>query len=132
MAGFQDKASGHLDGVTAGVEHVGADVGDGAAAVAQQVQVGIAGEVIDRSTVPEMHVLDQPELREGVERSVDRRLVHRWVDAGDPFGQIVGSGMIVRRHQRLDHGTTRAGHTPAGVAEAEKDVVDGLNHAGTL
>lgn len=72
MAGVEDEAGRLGDSLSRRVEDLRTHVGDSAAALAQQVEVGVVGEVIDGPTMAQMHVVDDLELGERVEGSVHR------------------------------------------------------------
>ena len=71
VAGFQDKACGLGNRCPAGVQDIGGDVSHGSALLAQQVEIGVVGEVIDGSAVTEVDVVDDRKIGQRIEGSVD-------------------------------------------------------------
>lgn len=132
MTRLEDETGRRLDDGAGRVEYVGMNMGHRPAVFTQEVEVGVAGEVVDGSAVAEVDVFDQAEFSECIERSVHRRLVDRRVGDRDVVSQIVGRRVITHRYERLDHGTAGFGHAATGGAKAEKDVIDGLDHAVLL
>ena len=86
-----------------GADRVGADLRHPAALTAEQVHVvGVAGQVIDGRTVPEVGVGDHPDLLEQFERPVDggdvdpaRRPLH--------LGADLLRGRVIESCHRLEH-----------------------------
>ena len=96
MAGADGEAVVGLEALgEVGEEGVG-DLDDGGAHVAHQVLVGLVGQVEDGPTVAEVHVVDDPELLEGVEAAVDRRQVDVGVVGLDLVGELVGRDVAAR------------------------------------
>lgn len=94
MTWLEHETGRCLDDGAGRVEHVGMDVGHRPAMLAQEVEIGVACEVVDGSAVAEVDVLDQAEFGERIERSVHRRLVDRRVGHRDMVSQIVGRRVI--------------------------------------
>ena len=132
MSRLQNEAGGRSDLLPAGVEHRVVDVGDGFAAVTHEVEGVVTGQVVDGAAVPEVYVLDETELGQGVECAIHGRLVDRWVADTDSCGQVVRCWVIVDRQQRLDHGSPWFGETPACCPQSIDDFVHGPSHAGTV
>lgn len=86
MSRLENEAGRCSDLVPAGVEHRVVDVGDGFAAVTHEVEGVVAGQVVHGAAVPEVHVLDETELGQGIERPIHGRLVDRWVADTDSCG----------------------------------------------
>ncbi len=126
MAGLENKASRLGNGNSARIEDVGIDVSHGTALLAQQVEIGVVGEVVNGSPVAEMNMVDNAELGECVEGSVDGRPVNGGVSCADLCGQVVGGGVVSAGHECLDHGPSGFGESAASAAEPCQNVVEGL------
>ncbi len=70
-------------------------IDDGAALSALGMQMGtqIAGEVIRGGAVPQMHMLDYPQLTECRQRPIHTRAVNFRCNLGDRRGNLVGTEM---------------------------------------
>ncbi len=132
MAGLENEAGGVLDGRATGVEQRTVDVDNESALLTQQVEVVVAGQVIDGATVAEVNMLHQPEAGEHVERAVHGRSMHGRMEAGDVFGQVVCGRMVTGRHQGLDHGSPRFGQSAACSSKPALDLLDVLHHMATV
>src|SRR5688500_18089194 len=86
----------------------------------------LIGEVIDRASVPEVHVIDDPELLERVERAVDRREVDRGEAFLDARGQVVGGDVVLRGEEHRDDRVAGGGPPPPGGREPVDDPLDVL------
>ncbi len=75
VSGFEDEAEVALQLGAQRIEDGARHLDDPAAGLADEVLVGVLGEVIHRRTVAEMDVVDDAELLEVVEKAIHRRLV---------------------------------------------------------
>jgi len=89
------------------VEEIGRRVHNPAADLADQVVMRLGRQVVDRTPVAQMHVIDHTELLERVERAVDGGAVHVGVVGLHRGGQVVRA--LVRVIGR-EHGDHRAPH----------------------
>src|SRR5256714_2102673 len=98
------------------------------ALLAEQVLVGLVGQVVDGPAVAEVHVVDHPQLLQRVQRAVHRREVDRG-EAG-----LDGGGDLLRRHvaagadHRFDDGLPAGRAAPTGGGEAGEDLLDDVAH----
>ncbi len=103
--------------------HVAGHLGHGSAGLADEVVVGVIGEVVHGSGLSEVHPADDAEALEGVEGPVDGREVHvgrLYVDDG---GDRFGGHVVIRRGQQRLHDEASAGrHPPAVGPEQLEDV----------
>ncbi len=111
------------------VEQLVGYLDDLATRLADEVLVGVVGQVVDGSAVPEVDVVDNPQCLEGVERAVDRRLMDVRVRPLDGVGELVGGdvagGVDERGHDRPPGGGDAAA---IGPEEAEDAVEPGQVH----
>lgn len=82
------------------------------ASLADEVLVFFVGEVVDGASVSEVHVVDDVDLLERVERSVDGRDVDRREPAVDVGGEFVGGDVSLRGEHGLDDHLAR-GRAPS-------------------
>lgn len=114
-----------------GSEHRRRHLDDGAACLAHEVLVGIAGEVIHGSPVAEMDVVDESQLLEIVEDAVDRRLMDVRVRRLYALSDVVGGDVGVGLDQRGDDRATGRRDPAAARAELIEDRVElGGRHCG--
>lgn len=71
VAGVDQKAGRLLDLGSSAVEHSCINVHDGVAAFTHHVEIGIVSEVIDGPGVSQMHVADDADFGERIERAID-------------------------------------------------------------
>jgi len=102
------------------LERVVGDLDHPAARLADEVMVGVVGEVVHRWSVAEVNVIDHAEAGEIVEKAIDGRLVHIGLAGLDGGRELFGRGVFAVIDQGLQDRTARARH-PAAVRPEQRE-----------
>ncbi len=84
-------------------EKLGWDLFNRRTFLAYYVLMGVVGQVVDSSSVPEVHVVNDPQFFERIECSVNRGEVYFGRFRLHDIHQILGSDVRPRCHQSLQH-----------------------------
>jgi hypothetical protein len=114
VAGVEPEVEGGADAVGQWGQQGCGYLDHGAAALADQMQVAVVGELVDGPAVPEMHVRDNAQPFECVEGAVDRRQVHIRVARLHVRGQILRGYVTVGIDNGQDEGPPGYGDPPPG------------------
>jgi hypothetical protein len=116
------------------LQDVGGQVEDGSARAALGVDVHVpaAHEVVRGRAVPDVHVLDDAEVAQGVEGAVDARAVDARVDVGHPGHDVLGPEVAPGRREHGEHRLARARHPFAARPQEPADLLDELRHGRLL
>ena len=111
MVGRQREAELAIQCALERGEVVVGDVGDGSAAVADEVGVAVFAQVVDRWSDARVNVFDQFELAETLDHSVDGGRCDVREPGFDLVNEIFGGQVVVSVGQHSDHGASGAGET---------------------
>ena len=101
-----------LDGERQVVIDLSRQVHNGFALLANQMMMSVLGQVIDRASMAEVHVIDDAKFLQRFERPIHRRKMHLGGRCLHDHGNIFRSDVPVRADQRLKHrsASTRDAH----------------------
>src|SRR5437879_10243383 len=107
--------------------------GHRSAGLADEVEMVLIGEVVDRRAVSKMSVLDQALALECIEGPIHGRLGDLRVLTVDALGELLGGGVARSLQERGNHGPALHGGPAAVCPERSQDVVDlGCRHSARL
>jgi hypothetical protein len=89
--------------------------------LADEVLMRVVEEVVDGPAVSEVHMVDDAEFLQRIERSVDGRPVDIRVRSLDGLGQVVRRHVVIGLHQRGDERSPRRSDPPPGTPQPVDD-----------
>jgi copper resistance protein C len=134
VGGVEDETRLLPDPGARALQDVDRQVHDRAARAALRVDVRIAcvHEVIGRRTVPDVHVLDDAEVAQGLQGPVDAGAMDPGVDVRDAEHHVLRPQVAAGGREHGEHGLARARHALAACAQELPDVLDELRDGRLL
>ena len=121
MPGLHLELEGAVEAVPEAVEDRGHHLDHDTTGLADEVVVGVVGEVVDAGAVPEVDVVDDAEALELVEEAVHGRLVHIGLACLHDRRQLLGRRVPVVLDQGLED-------RPAGARDAPPVLPQDVEH----
>lgn len=124
VTGFEDEPEVGVQRGTKRIEDGARHLDDATARLADEVLVGVLGEVVHGGAVTQVDVIDDPELLEVVEEAVDGGLVDVGVAGVHRGRQLLGRRVAIVVEQRLHDGPAGRRHPPAASADQVQHLIE--------